>query len=64
MERCWRHAETRSLFEIVKVLRGTGKAGLTYKVFFRDGAQAVLCRDDLPNAKVLAEWLGSRSQGS
>jgi len=57
-------AETRDLPEIAKVLRGTGRGQLRYVVVFRDGAQAELWRDALPNAEVFAEWLRSGGEGA
>jgi len=57
-----KNTETRGLSEVAKVVRGTGRGPLRYRVVFRDGAQAVLCCGDLPNAEVVAEWLGSYIQ--
>jgi hypothetical protein len=59
-----KRAETRGLLEVVKVARGTERGPVRYRVVFKDGAQAFLWCGDLPNAEVVAEWLGSHSQGA
>lgn len=56
--------ETRGLSEVARVIRVAGRGPVRHRVVFRDGAQAVLCCGDLPNAEVVAEWLGSHSQGA
>jgi hypothetical protein len=56
--------ETRVLTDVVEVTRQNGRGPLRFRVTFRDGVQAVLWCDDLPNAAVAAEWLGSHSQGA
>jgi hypothetical protein len=55
--------ETRGLAEVEKVSRVSERGPLRYRVVFRDGAEAVLWCGDLPNAEVVAEWLGSHIQG-
>lgn len=56
--------ETRSLPEVVKVSRGSERGPARYRVVFKDGAHAVLWCGDLPNAEVVAEWLGSHIHGT
>lgn len=55
--------ETRGIAEVAKASRLSGRGPVRHRVVFRDGAQAVLCCGDLPNAEVAAEWLGSHSHG-
>jgi len=55
--------ETRGLLDVAKVTRGTGRGPLRFRVLFKDGAQADLVCEDLPNAEVVAEWLGSHVHG-
>ena len=62
--KAWRDsAETQAVSDVAKVWgRRSRNYGLWYRVLFRDGTQAALSCNDLPNAKVFADWLYSRSQ--
>ena len=58
------HAEVRELSVIAAIHEQRGRSGPTgYRLVFRDGAKAYMPYR-LPNARALAEWLRSNSQGA
>ncbi|MGD0360986.1 MAG: hypothetical protein ABSC93_08960 [Bryobacteraceae bacterium] len=57
--------ETRSLAEVAKVWDRSGRQGVSaYRVVFKDGGEAVISINGLPNAKALAERLRSHMQAA
>ncbi len=56
--------DSRGLLEVAKVTRGTGHGPVRFRVVFKDRSQCDLLCEDLPNAEVVAEWLGSHLHGA